>query len=52
MGYRAKQSILKRGILNGDEALKYLISLVIKEIKIKIALRFTLQQSEWLRSKT
>jgi hypothetical protein len=41
MGYRAKQRIISRGILNGQKALKQMSkSLVIREIQIKMTLRF------------
>jgi hypothetical protein len=52
MGYRSKQRILNRGILNGQGTLyKYLASLVIREMQVKMILRFHLndydQKLKW-----
>ena len=53
MRYRTKPRIHNRGIWNDWEALKEMFKfLVIRELQIKMTLRFQLTQSEWVRSKT
>jgi hypothetical protein len=42
MGYRTKQKILNRGILNSQEALKWMFKIFNREMQIKTTVRFHL----------